>query len=203
MAEKKIELNLRPLEFFRVELRKSIKKNKAPLDPESETYLVNFLADKAYPRSQQSSANVLDVLEKPLALIYKTAHEAKGSQKISLMQTVGDTSLFITGFFTEFFNQKTFSRSYYMDLGSSSYHIAANHIAKGYPNHSLLVGIFSFLSNHFYRVAEIISDLSDRLRTSDYEDIYAVHKLWETKKTEQLLKVLKKEGIIPIDQETN
>ena len=199
MANREIELNLRPLEFFRTELKKSLKQTKTHLDPESETYLVNFLADKAYPRGHEDGySHVLEVLEKPLALIYKKASEAEGAQKISLMQAVGDTSLFISGFFTEFFNQKSFSRSYYMDLGSTSYNIAANHIAGHHPNHYLLMGIFTFLSNHFYRVAEIISDLADRLRTSDYEDIYAVHKLWEKKQSEQLLKALKKQGIIPI-----
>ncbi|MFK7822573.1 MAG: hypothetical protein AB8G05_00325 [Oligoflexales bacterium] len=199
MTKKEIELNLHPLEFFRSELRKSLKQTRTQLDPESETYLVNFLANKAYPHKHDSgTSHVLEVLEKPLALIFKKANEAQGSQKISLMQAVGDTSLFISGFFTEFFNQKSFSRSYYMDLGSSSYNIAANQIAGHHPNYYLLMGIFSFLSNHFYRVAEIISDLADRLRTKDYEDIYAVHKLWETKQSEQLLKALKKEGIIPI-----
>lgn len=202
MTNKKIELNLRPLEFFRNELRKSLKQTKTKISPESETYLVNFLADQAYPPEKRtpSGKKTMEVLEKPLALIYKQANEAQGSEKISLMQAVGDTSLFISGFFSDFFNQKSFSRSYYIELGSTSYNIAAHNITNKHSGHSLLSDLFLFLSNHFYVLAEILSDLSDRLRTKDYKDIYAVHTLWETKKTQQLLQALKQEGIIPINQ---
>ncbi|NRA45633.1 MAG: hypothetical protein HRU09_11815 [Oligoflexales bacterium] len=135
------------MEFFRTEVRKSIKHTKIQLEPESETYLVNFLAEKAYPQKREAGGgHVLEVLEKPLALIFKRANEAVGTQKIKLMQAVGDTSLFISGYFSEFFNHKTFSRTYYMDLGSSSYMIAADHIAGGTP-----ITLYSLGSFHTYQ----------------------------------------------------
>ncbi len=44
------------------------------------------------------------------------------SRRLCILKDLGDLSLYVSGFFQDSFNRKTFNLSYYIDMGSLAYH---------------------------------------------------------------------------------
>ena len=88
-------------EFFRDLLTAAIVNQRATVQPFTELYLVNLLyeylgAETLYVQSDDGSWQ-----QKPLAFLLKEALEEQGPARLRLLRRLGDTSLFVSGFFPD------------------------------------------------------------------------------------------------------
>ena len=87
-----------------------------PLSEDLESYLVYLL---------MRFNTFAELSDSVLALDFFKAHNAKGAQRIDILQRLGDKSLIFSGFFPEQAEQKNVKLSYFIEMGQSAYQSVA------------------------------------------------------------------------------
>jgi hypothetical protein len=77
----------------------------------AEWYLVSLLGDFTRGR----------ISDEPLALKLAAMGEADPGERVRQLKEVGDTSLYVSGFFTESLGRKLVDADYYIGIGSRAY----------------------------------------------------------------------------------
>ncbi len=97
--------------FFSAKLGEALKDQRVAVDARTEYYLVQLLA--AY------GAQPVD--EAPLGMKLLAAREAAPPERRRQLREVGDTSLFVSGFWSDSFARRLVDVDYYIGLGGSAY----------------------------------------------------------------------------------
>jgi hypothetical protein len=197
-----IRLTVTPREYFQERVLAARHSLKVDLPDDVEFYVVNLLASFV---AIQAPAEALGgggqegaFFDKPLAFMLRDASEAPDVQKPGLYRALGDTSLYITGFFQDFFNRKTFAIDYYIALGRTGYEQAA----KCLPSHrgeSAGKDTLQALANDFVKVVDVLAEVAEQGKGSGPVDILNVYDRWTRSHSERLRKILADQGIIAIE----
>src|SRR5262249_11275098 len=108
-----------PLEFFREQLGLAMEHQKVSTSAFTEYYLVNLLA--ACVRGESLPQREPGYDETPLALLYLRALDASRHERARMLRAMGDTALFISGFFADSLTDKHADLRYYRTLGGMAY----------------------------------------------------------------------------------
>jgi hypothetical protein len=185
-----------PQEFFQAQVSQAISNQKLQVKDEIEFYLVNLLCEFIAPRKLETVAGELDALETPLAVMLKEAIEAPPSQQIKIFKYLGDSSLYVAGFFQDYFNRKTFDIGYYISLGSSAYGNVSS-IAREYGDDSF-TSMYQDLASRFGELVDVVAEVSEIPGAQKPLDILAIYDRWTRSNSERLRKMLHKVGINPV-----
>lgn len=145
--------------YFRDAILEALSELKVKTPIETEAYLVQLL-------SEVSQAEV----GTPLVQLWGKALTYRGSERGKRMRQLGDTSLVLSGFWSQTCKTKGISISYTTDLGSRAYREAA--ISLGEP---LRPSLFE-LSQRFRTFVKVLELVHDRTALGDDSD-YLVLKL--------------------------
>lgn len=193
-------LIMNPKEFFRGRLHEASESLKICLDDELEFYLVNLLCEFINPQVLNDAIGQ-DVLDTPLAFLLKKAQELElEEERIRALRRLGDTSLYVAGYFQDFFNRKIFDIGYYIEMGTLAYGSVSELMQKRTEVYD--PSIYFELANNFAQLVEIIAEVSVSGDHVAYEDILAIYDRWNRSNSERLRKVLQKLGIDPIKVST-
>lgn len=185
-----------PADFFREQITTARHELSVQLDADVEFYLVNLMCEfVAFGPSSQDDG--VDMFETPLALVVKEALEQSPSQQLKLFRKLGDTSLYITGYFRDSFNRKTIDADYYMNMGSLAYKKVARLIRDLHGERSFH-GIYQSLSEEFQKLVAIVTEVSEGIGFSGNQSLITVYERWAQTGSKKLLKILEDEGIVPI-----
>src|SRR5262249_11702808 len=88
-------------DFFRDLLARAFENQRARVQPFTELYLVNLLHEFLASETLYVQGEDGTWQQKPLAFLLKEALEEAGPARVRLLKRLGDTSLFISGFFPE------------------------------------------------------------------------------------------------------
>lgn len=185
-----------PQEFFHKELMSILRSNNLFLSQDIEYYIVNLLCTYITPEVLCLKDGDYNPLTTPLAILFEKAVEAPPDEKFKILKSVGDTSLYVSGFFQDSFNKKTFSLEYFINLGINAYLNVSN--LSTFPTRNSKV--YSKLADKFPDLVEIVATLSDKLGEPKNIDILTIYERWNENKSERLLKKLTNQGIIPIQK---
>jgi hypothetical protein len=97
--------------FFFEKLSRALREQRVEAEPLTEHYLVALLS--AYATQPLDDA--------PLGVKMLSAFEAAPPERRRALREVGDTSLFVSGFWSESFARRTVDVDYYIDLGGTAY----------------------------------------------------------------------------------
>lgn len=109
-----IDLLTSPEDFFRQEVTEALTKQKVETRPEVKNYLVGLL-------NQFVLTENLFVENSTLAELYLRAANSERTRRIELLRRLGDTSLYISGFFGASLERKVVDIDYYKDMGEAAY----------------------------------------------------------------------------------
>ncbi len=137
-----------PRDFFVNQVEGAIKRVRFEPLPLSRHYLVELL------EHYMVSSNLLDKRE-TLAELYLRAQNAPQPQRMDLLKRLGDSSLYISGFFGDSLNRKLVDIDYYVDMGGVAYG-ALSHSAAD-ENLGLVYGEFSKRFGEFVNLLTYIS----------------------------------------------
>ena len=115
-----------PQEFFHNELKSAQEASKKSLSQDLEFYVVNLLCTFIVPEKLVLSDGEYNPLNTPLAILFQKAVDAPVEERLRILKSVGDTSLYLSGFFQDYFNRKTFSLDYFVSVGVSAYSNVSN-----------------------------------------------------------------------------
>lgn len=171
-------------EFFHDRITEAIRNQGLDASTPTECYLVSLLADftKAPPDDE------------PLA--FKLA-QAVGSpdERVRQLKDVGDTSLYVSGFFSDSLQRKLVDVDYYIQMGGAAYCELARYF-RGNP-HSLVFGeVYDELAAKFPRFVDIFAEVSERTITGNL-GLVQLYERWLRTGSEWMERRLRAQGVLP------
>lgn len=195
MQNQILELFVTPQSFFKEEFDKARSSLKCQVPLEVEFYVVNLLCEFIDPKAFDRAFNCQDqgsFLERPLALVLKDAVEAPEFQRVQILRRLGDVSLYLSGFFQDYFNRKTFDIGYYVEIGTSAYSQVAD-LQKQVSEHGK-ASPFSDLSKDFLKLVDVLAQISDASSTKTL-DTLTLYDRWVRSGSPRLLSILESQGV--------
>ena len=137
------------LELYFRDLLLSVSHRHMEMTEDTEVYIVGMLEGFAHARVTDEALCLL--------LLRQTG------DRVILLKEVGDTALFMTGFFEESFESKPYDPDYYIGLGESAYTELANRLT-----HSVLHEIFGELAEQFPGFVDLLRDMRQNIRLAGW-----------------------------------
>lgn len=133
--------------YFREALDAAMRKSNIQVTETAQVYVVHLLNE--FSRSEVVFAG-LDHGEKiSMALMFERAMSADTQEALKIYRHLGDTSLYMLGFFKESALKRIVSQSYYKEMGAQAY-LHASSLSRAYASHRGAL---------FYELYERFSDM--------------------------------------------
>ena len=132
-------------EFFHEVVTDAVHTVRLEASEPAEWYLVNLLGDFTKGR----------ISDEPLA-IKLAAPDIEPAERVKQLKEVGDTSLYVSGFFTESLERKLVGADYYMGLGSRAYAELAGRLG------GALTAVYRELASKFPGFVDVLSEVRRR-----------------------------------------
>ena len=191
MAEKPILSAQSIRDFFRDLLARAIENQRAQVQPFTELYLVNllheFLASEAlYVQSDDGTWQ-----QKPLAFLLKEALDEAGPARLRLLRRLGDTSLFISGFFPDSLARRSslVDVDYYIAMGGRAYDAVARHAMER--------SLWEELADKFRLLVDLLNEVSERTLASSDAGLVRLYERWLKTGSDRLASLLVSQGVVP------
>lgn len=195
-ASSNVDLSLSPRAFFHERIATASHQLNIKLGDEVEYYLVNLLIEFIEP-SKLSQEFKSDVLTTPLVFLLKQTVEAPEAKRPDMYRRLGDTSLYISGFFQDYFNDKAFDINYFIMMGASAYNQAAV-LAKPRSYTANTTNTLSQMSENFLQMVDVVAQAADHPERAQATDILSLYDRWNRTGSDRLRNLLLEHGITPI-----
>jgi len=183
-------------EFFKDSVADAMEKQGVDADDHTSYYVVNLLtlfarSEKLYERSGEGPG------PQPLALLLAEAAGAPDPQTRNLvLQHLGDTSLFVAGFFQDAFARKLVDVDYYIEMGGAAYgSLSAN--VRGTVRGRAFGGVFAELARKFRDFVDVLAEIRDSGRFAHHIDILRLYEVWLKTGSLRAARLLRSQGIEP------
>jgi len=148
-----------PRSFFNERVEGAMKRLKLQTLPASRTYLVDLLehyvfSANLFPKDDETGK----AKRETLAEMWLKAQNAPSPLRVEMLKKLGDSSLYISGFFGDSLNRKIVDIDYYVDMGGVAYRALAATAAD--EHRSQMYGEFSARFPEFVDVLTFISQES-------------------------------------------
>jgi hypothetical protein len=171
--------------FFQGEVDRACRDEGIETDRLTEHYLVHLLA--AY--------GAQPIEDRPLATQLMQAIGAPPRERRIALRTIGDTSLFLSGFWGDSLGGKMVDVDYYIDMGG----IAYGELARGAGGAEPYAPVFEQLASHFVRFVEVLMTISRRTaRARNDRDVLRIYERWLRTKSGWAARRLVEAGVMPI-----
>lgn len=173
MVSAKQDLLISPQDYFTELVEEALASRKLGPVPMISKYLSNLL--QFYLPAENMVLKGKDEEREPtLAEIYLRASSAEGYQeKMELYKRLGDSTLYISGFFGDSLKRKIVDVDYYAGLGGSAY----GHLAQ-LTNDDPFLEVYEAFSQSFLTYAEVLTYVSQRTLIQSNEDLLRLYELY-------------------------
>lgn len=172
-------------EYFHELLTATIKSQGVDASEPTECYLVNLLA--TFARAP------LD--DEPLALKLAQAAEASPDERARQLKDVGDTSLYVSGFFADSLQRKLIDVDYYIQLGGAAYGELARYF-RGYRRSEVFGEVYDELGAKFPRFVDVLAEVSEQTSMSNL-GVVQLYERWLRTGSEWMARRLREHGLLP------
>jgi len=181
-----MELKSNVSEFFHELLSSTIKNQGVDTSEPTESYLVNLLAGF----TKQS----LD--DQPLALKMATAVFSSPDERVRYLKDVGDTSLYVSGFFSESLQRKRVDLDYYIQLGGFAYAQLARYF-RGYRHSEVFGAVYDELGAKFPQFVDVLAEISEQTSGSSSQSVVQLYERWLRTGSAWMARRLRQHGVLP------
>src|SRR2546428_10585459 len=178
-------------EFFRDLLQRALENQRARVQPFTELYVVNLLHEFLLSEALYVQSDDGTWQQKPLAFLLKEALEEAGPARVHLLRRVGDTSLFISGFFPDSLARRSslVDVDYYIAMGGRAYDAVARHAAER--------SLWEELADKFRLLVDLLNEVSERTLASTDAGLIRLYERWMKTGSERLAAALLRQGVVP------
>lgn len=177
-------------EFFKDSVETALRKQGVAAEDHTAYYLVNLLT--LFTRCDARIDG-----DKPLALMLADAADAGDPRERNfVLQRIGDTSLFVAGFFSESFARKLVDVDYYIDIGGSAYGSLSASV-RGTVRGRVFGEVFAELARKFRDFVDVLSEVRDAAKGSVDTDVLRLYEVWLKTRSERAARLLRARGIEP------
>jgi len=178
-----IDLNPDMRGFFRDRLQLAL--DRIGIEPglETQCYLVDLLAGFASDARR-------DTLEAPLVTLLAEAAQAPTSaERFRRFREVGDTALYVCGFFSDRIEARGVSRDYVVRMGGRAYGAASDIAQYG--------AVYEELATKFDPFARVLDDVREMTVMRTPQEIVRLYERWRRTRSPLLAERLHAEGVFP------
>jgi hypothetical protein len=168
-------------EFFHDEVKDALRAKHVEAAESTEFYLVNLLVEFT---NQAPDGE-------PLSIKLAEAQGATPEGRVRALREVGDTSLYISGFFAESLSRKLVDVDYYMALGGTAYGQLA-----GLTGGSTFHDIYGELSAKFAAYVDVFGAIRDKTGMSAGGNLIRMYEEWRRTGSEWLARRLRESGVL-------
>lgn len=173
-------------EFFHEALTQAIKNQGVDASEPTECYLVNLLA--TFVKAP--------VDDEPLALKLATAVFASPEERVRHLKDVGDTSLYVSGFFSDSLQRKLVDVDYYIRIGGAAYGELARYF-RGYRRSEVFGEVYDELGAKFPRFVDVLAEISETTSMTSNVGVVQLYERWLRTGSEWVARKLREKGVIP------
>src|SRR6266849_5239238 len=179
-------------DFFRELLSLAIENQRARVQQATELYLANLLSGFLQTESLLVRGEDGSLHRRPLALLLKEALEEEGAARARALRRLGDTSLFVSGMFSESLSASLVDVQYAIAMGSRAYdalgEVAARH---GRGERS----IWEELSAKFSQLVEVLNEVSERTQATTNAGLLRIYEKWIKTGSPRVATLLSERGV--------
>jgi hypothetical protein len=174
-----------PAEYFRELVESAITRQHLEAGDLTSYYLVNLLCQYIRPEA----ANAFGPASEPLAFRLARALETGGSEQRARLRTLGDVSLFVSGFFSGSLNRGAVDVDYYVSMGEYAYGSLSRRDDR-------FSEVYAELSRKFVGFMDVLADVSDRT-VAGRSDVLRLYERWLRTGSSRDGQKLVERGIVP------
>jgi hypothetical protein len=170
-------------EFFHEAVTEAIQEVELDASEPASWYLVGLLGDMMRAR----------LTDEPLGVKLAQSSVDPG-ERVRTLKEVGDTSLYVAGFFAESLGRSLVDVDYYVGLGQNAYGQLARSLGTG----KSICGVYEELADKFPRFVDVLAEVRKR---TDFAtpDIGKLYEIWLRTRDEWIEKKLRAAGVL-VDQ---
>src|SRR5689334_3398165 len=172
--------------FFFEKLSQALRVQRVEAEPLTEHYLVQLLS--AYATQPLDDA--------PLGVKMLSAFEAAPPERRRALREVGDTSLYVSGFWTESFARRLVDVDYYIGLGGTAYGELAR-CGLGWRRDPR-TDVYETLAENFARFVDVLMLISRRIMPpTGPRDVIKLYEKWLQTRSSWAARRLAALGVFP------
>jgi len=172
------------VEYFKQLVDEALAHQRIAAQELTAFYVVQLLAGYLQQRQGEDSTE-------PLALKLARALEAGGFQQRTTLRQIGDTSLFVSGFFSDSLRHKLVDVDYYVSIGGCAYNALSR------QETDALSPVFAELADKFAVFVDVLSEVSERSSCSSNSDLLRVYEKWLKTGSARSGQLLIERGVVP------
>jgi hypothetical protein len=181
-----------PLEFFREQLERAMEHQKVSTSAFTQYYLVNLLAGCVRGELPPPEPG-FD--EAPLAILYARAVQSSRRDRARLLRAMGDTALFMSGFFAERVSRGLVDFAYYRTMGGYAY----ARLARDEDPQVFGPEVFGELAGRFSQFADLLSEISENTHlAASNASVVKLYERWLQTGSPRAASLLAERGITPV-----
>ncbi len=189
----KIDLFKEPAAFFQERVTEAMSRQRFETIKIAEFYLVDLLArfmltsnlftqpDPSLPKEQDPLA---------IMLLKAQAVGVEGAEKVKILKKLGDTSLYISGFFGDSLNRKVIDLDYYREMGAIAYRSLSEAIKE-----DSFQQLYNELHDKFTGFVDVLTEVSQELFVQNNQNLLRLYELYNRTGSELAKKQLNEKGL--------
>lgn len=182
-------------EFFRARIHNAISHSGIETSEMAEFYIVNLL-DQYREVSKLFADEGDGPVMQPLVLMLEEAEHADAHARRMCLKKLGDTALYVAGFFTDHVHKSLVNLSYYISMGGSAYGTLSTIERK-----RAIQELYYELATKFSILVRVIADVAPWSQHIDNQQLVRLYSRWLESGDERLEAILKREGIDTEDEQ--
>ena len=171
--------------FFHELLTSTIRNQGLDTSEPTEHYLVNLLS--AFAKQSPD--------DEPLALKLASAAFASPDERARQLKEVGDTSLYVSGFFGESLQRKLIDVDYYVQIGGAAY-VELAHYFRGYRHSDVFGAVYDELGHKFPRFVDVLAEISEQTSVTSQQSVVQLYERWLRTGAEWIERRLRALGVL-------
>ena len=176
-----------PVEYFKELIDSALARQHVEAGDLTTYYLVNLLCQ--YVRPDARAVVVPD--DEPLAIQLTRALQTGGTEQRVRLRSLGDFSLFMSGFFSDSFRRRTMDVDYYVSMGEYAYRSLSRR------DEDTFAEVFGELAHRFVGYMDVLADVSERTAVASSADLLRLYEKWLRTGSSRDGKKLVDSGIVP------
>lgn len=183
------EQDLRP--YFKEMVETTVSHQQLELTDMSQFYIVNLLND--FSKTDQLFDWKSDHFEEtPLAVLLSQALGSNVSERIRIFKKIGDSSLYIAGYFSEHIDSHLVDIDYYISMGSGAY----ENLGGIFSSERTFFELYAELSDKFELLVNLLSEIKNSAEVITNSELLRLYERWLRTKDPKAKERLQKEGMI-------
>jgi hypothetical protein len=173
--------------FFHEVLTDAFGRRQVEVSVPTESYLVGLLGE--FSRCQ--------ITDEPLGLKWLESRHGSPGERVRALKEVGDTTLYVAGFFAESLERKLVDTEYYIGLGEAAYGELAQRMGG-----SSLRQIYEELASNFPEFVDVLAEVKGAVDMGS-ADVASLYQQWLHTRAEWIERRLRRLGMLmPTSRDT-